>query len=432
MQSSIASTSHGNHHDDLLALMQLFSKQHEMQQVQLGSMLISNIGKNFLSEIYRVLGINVDYALNPNPDILRNQMIQRCLSMQGSLGYEGEQKHGSLPAKIAWTILNLRFISLSFAFAFKKPAGAPGAEPETKRPGKPHALGKPNVLADPRIESIRSLSGIASWSMALMNFITDDLFSLATLQENQGSIQRGSLESKSTPLSLIQRYTATPKPNHRTVVRELNTPALSLVLISSSRSFLRYNCRYMRSLSTEARNAQAPGPQRQAFRELEAIFTDSSVSITQFERMVSDLDNSIRGVYQSSQTSDTNRKNIEKEMLISAEIPEILMPAIETLLTTTVATLKQDVDVAELYFSDISWLGLSDDSRTDMWKKNHTLDAIRKVEVTKGARIRRCTRCCAVMEDILPQKGESMWMLNMQRTCFCGNWWALLGDEVVE
>ena len=138
-------------------------------------------------------------------------------------------------------------------------------------------------------------------------------------------------------------------------------------------------------------------------------------------------------------------------MLVSASLPEILSPVVEHLLTTTMENLKQDVDTGELYFLDISWLGLSDDKRSMRWKKEHLLDAVRKVEIGGGHRhnnssnvssdkqrqplennksngsskLRRCTRCCAVMEDLLPVKGGSLWMLNMQRTCFCGGFWVV-------
>ena len=118
--------------------MQLFSKHHGFDSSQ-PNVTAGSIDHTFLSEMYRVLGTNVDYALDSNMEALfRNQMIQRFLSMQVSLSYAGEDKYRSLPAKIAWTILNLRFIALCFTFVFKKPAGPgpSGAESDPKQPGK--------------------------------------------------------------------------------------------------------------------------------------------------------------------------------------------------------------------------------------------------------------------------------------------------------
>ena len=137
LQFSIASTNHGNQQDDLLAVMQLFLRQHGFEPTQPGSTASSSVEHNFLSEMYRVLGTNVDYALDSGPELLfRNQMIQRFLSMQVSLSYAGEEKHRSLPAKIAWTILNLKFVAMCFTIAFsKKLIGPPGTENEPKKPG---------------------------------------------------------------------------------------------------------------------------------------------------------------------------------------------------------------------------------------------------------------------------------------------------------
>ena len=132
LQFSIATTNHGNQQDDLLAVMQLFLKQHDLELMQPSASTGSSVEQTFLSKMYRVSGTDVDYALDPNPELLfRNQMIQRFLSMQVSLSYAGEEKHRSLPAKIAWTILNLRFVAMSFTIVFRKP----GTENEHKHPG---------------------------------------------------------------------------------------------------------------------------------------------------------------------------------------------------------------------------------------------------------------------------------------------------------
>lgn len=208
----------------------------------------------------------------------------------------------------------------------------------------------------------------------------------------------------------------------------MNTPALSIILISTSRSFLKHNCRFLCGLHAEAKSSQTYGPQRQVFRELEAIFEESPVKVLQFERLLSELDSGVRTAYSTAQISDGDRKNTEKEMLVSAKTPSVLASALESFLTTSVESLRGEVNEAELYFTDLSWLGLSDDSRSDFWRNNHVLDVLRKVELPKEAQIRRCTRCCAKVEEKFHQKGVNVWLLNMQRTCFCGNWW-MVGEK---
>ena len=122
-------------------------------------------------------------------------------------------------------------------------------------------------------------------------------------------------------------------------------------------------------------------------------------------------------------------------MLFSGTIPEVLAPVVEHILMNMMENLKDDIDEAELHFLDVSWLGLVDDKRSFQWKKEHTLDAMRKVETVSGkqksvgvqgeTKMRHCTRCCAVMEDLIPVRGGNLWLLNMQKQCFCGGYWIL-------
>lgn len=135
LQFSIACTGNGNHTDDLLAVMQSFLKQRSNDWTEQG-LLRGNLEENFLGDTYRVLGVNIDHSVEPQLEqLFRNPWIQRCLSMQMSLGYSGEKQHRSLSAKVAMTILHLRFTSLILAYSFKKP-NVPGADLDIKKPGK--------------------------------------------------------------------------------------------------------------------------------------------------------------------------------------------------------------------------------------------------------------------------------------------------------
>lgn len=209
-------------------------------------------------------------------------------------------------------------------------------------------------------------------------------------------------------------------------MRERNSPALSLILTSFSRCFLKYNCRVLGTLHTESKKYYPPGLKRRAFREVAAILDASPVTVIQFDRMLTIIEHSIRVLYTSSNTTEMDRQNTEKEMLVSATVPTMLMPVVESFLTKTLDDFRGEVNELELFFTDISWLGLSDDRRSDAWKSEHILDAQRKVVLPKEARLRRCTRCCAVMEDVYPQRGTASWMATMQRTCYCGDWWLVV------
>lgn len=262
--------------------------------------------------------------------------------------------------------------------------------------------------------------------MYLMNYIVDELFTLADHVKNQGIVDHALLESKSK----LRYYTTRLQADaHITLAREMNSPALSIVLVSLSRTFLKYNFGCLRSLYNDSKSGQPYGPQRQVYRELEAIFDKSPVTIPQFERILSDLDSDIKNAYSSSKMSDADRKNTEKGMLVSGRIPAVLTSALESLLTISIESLRDEIDEAELYFTDISWIGLSDDGRSDAWRRDHALDVLRKIELPKDAPLKRCTRCCAVVEDKSSDRGASSWILNFHRTCFCGNWWMVDSKE---
>lgn len=209
----------------------------------------------------------------------------------------------------------------------------------------------------------------------------------------------------------------------------MNTPALIIVLSSTPRSFLKYICRYLRVLSTELKPGPMHGAQSLLFDELGAVFNKYHVTLSHFDRILSEVESIIKTTYISSQMSDAERKNAEKEMLVAATVPSVLVAVLESFLTVSLDGLRAEVNEAELFFADISWLGLSDDRRSDAWRKNHVLDVFRKVELPRGATIRRCTRCCAVMEHVRMLHGGNSWSANMQRACLCGAWWMMTRDE---
>ncbi|KAI9775375.1 MAG: mediator complex subunit [Candelina submexicana] len=370
----VYSCTHHNNNDDVLAIVKRFFSP--------------KLEHDFLAEVYDALQVNVDYVADGQQDkLLRYPWIQRCLSMQYSLDYKGETEHRSIAAKLAWTILNMRVASLTYAFTFnaKDKAAGPGGYGQWARP-----------------ETMPSLLGVFAWQLDVMNFIVDELYSLKHLLGDR----------------VIDRETV------KAMVLKLNTPALSLLLASSSRGFVRYNLRAVSMVASGKMNMSAvPVDAHNSFMDM---IESSPISIPQFEHIIIGLDNSVRSTYEASGISDAERALLEKNMIIETDIPEVLMPAVERLLTTTLEELQPQIDRAALYFKDVSWLGLSDDRKTEAYRKNNVVDAIRKVPLGKGTKLRRCTRCCAMMEDVSPTKQTSAWMHTVQRMCFCGCLWMLL------
>ncbi|KAL8781895.1 MAG: hypothetical protein Q9194_000088 [Teloschistes cf. exilis] len=378
IQFSIACSSYGNHHDDISATMQLFQK--DFLKDDWGR--VQNFTNAFLNDMYRIVSLDVDYSGDKKTETyLKSGLYQKTLSMQLSLGYWGEQRHRSLSSKLALAILQLRWAALTFAMGFRThPSGSTSA-----KEAEAH-----------RAEAVRSFYGIISWILSLRNFVVDEIITLATRGIN------------------------------RTRVHELNTPALALIFVSQSRLLFKYVFRFIRMLGEEA---QQHGFKDPVWRELTTLLSKSPAGLHQFEKFFADVEKTVRQIYDNERVSDAERRDIEREMLISGCIPPRLWPAVEVLFTTTLDVVLKEFNVADLFFHDISWLGLSDDPESDRWREKHRLDVIRKIELPMHARIRRCTRCCSVMEDIAPPRGAAGWLINMWRSCICGNWWMGIKGE---
>lgn len=156
---------------------------------------------------------------------------------------------------------------------------------------------------------------------------------------------------------------------------------------------------------------------RHALHEIESILIEAKVSVLQFERVLLEIDTIINGVYAPSKMNEAARKKTEREMLVSAAIPDVIVRAMSYFFTNFLDKLRMEIDEAELFFLDTSWLGLSDDRRSDDWSRENHLDVLRKLELPKKTVMWRCVRCCAVMDPTQAPAG---------RACVCNGWWMVI------
>ena len=126
--------------------------------------------------------------------------------------------------------------------------------------------------------------------------------------------------------------------------------------------------------------------------------------------------------------TEIERLTCEQEIFINNDIPIVLGPAVEKLLRDAQTLMKSDMDLANLYFHDLSWLGLDDDVKSITARRSRKLDSIRKTEIGEGRPLRQCTRCCSVTEDFTTSRQMSNWLVSMQRMCFCGSLWMVVKD----
>jgi hypothetical protein len=138
MQGSLAAMNFPSYSDDLVATMQQFSHQHLYKGSDLAAspklVEIDAFKSHFLSEVYRVLGLQYDYSVDVHPQqIIQNQVIQKCLATQASLGYAGRISRPSLSSVVAQATLDLRHAAYSHIYVSR---AKPGADGELKNPGQ--------------------------------------------------------------------------------------------------------------------------------------------------------------------------------------------------------------------------------------------------------------------------------------------------------
>ena len=163
MQSSVASLNNLNN-EDIVAALQAFSNQYLHGQVHTGDPPTlfnpDTFKSHFLSELYRTIGVRVDYSIDPQlQQLLQSNQgltLQRCLSVQAALGYDGGSHRPSLSAILAWTILNIRSVVMVSVGTMSRKQGV---ENEMSKPGMTKVLERD---AESRLIPVERLS--TSWS----------------------------------------------------------------------------------------------------------------------------------------------------------------------------------------------------------------------------------------------------------------------------
>lgn len=210
-------------------------------------------------------------------------------------------------------------------------------------------------------------------------------------------------------------------------VNAANSPAISILLASYPRFYLRYCLLYIRSMHKAAieRLQYADTPDREVWHSLAKLC--AQYPLLQIEVMLREIDHHVYLGYTEAKLNDEQRAAAEKQLLITGDIPEVLMPVVKRLLTTTKEKLFDggQFDLKDLYFQDFRALNLTDDESTKQLQSTVKIDVLRKVPLKKNLTSwRRCTRCGSCMGN-LAMRGEPTWITTLQKSCVCGNAWMI-------
>ncbi|KAG8533307.1 uncharacterized protein KY384_002090 [Bacidia gigantensis] len=398
MQLSTASRS--VYAEDILATLQLFSLGDQLS-MGAGPSITNFTGFNraLVSGIYRGLGVSLDAALGPQPDqSIKNMYVQRCLSLQAALGFQGVHVLRPVEGLVALVMLHLKHVGLALLYGCNQKTN--GAGNELKTP-----------------EMVAYLVPMAKWFLSLISFITDEILSL-----------RNDFEDCGIPPNHIDANLINQK------VQQSQSPALLLLYQSTSRAILQYCLRYAQLLATEGEQHGVSTTLGRYFLEFKQSRRKSPVDLQHFEIILVHVETSIKASYQQSNISESDRKKAEEQMLIKAEIPSVLVPSVLQLLYQVMTPLREEIDEAKLHFLDTSDLGLTSDNYTRDRNAKSPIDVLTKVCLPKNAHIRRCIRCGSLNEDRMKAGTnastiQTAIIARLGPFCFCGGLLMLLDND---
>ncbi|KAJ5880877.1 Mediator of RNA polymerase II transcription subunit 16 [Penicillium subrubescens] len=360
----------------------------------------------FLGEVYRALSVNCNFTVEQEK-LLTHAYIPRALSLQASLGFKGRSHPRNLSSAISWAILQLRHSSVLYAAYFQNSKNVPA---EAHDSGILHAL-----------------LGNTRWALDFSHYILSEIFDLAddfesVLHDSEAFTQK------------LKTTTSLP---------------LLILLSSMSRAFMRFICRGLRGVRNgfEQLNPAMLEPEsRFYYIDICQALETSPVRVDIYEKFLAGVDSAVKHAYQGSGFGDAERPSPEKELLVNARIPPVLISAVETLLSQTVPSIRAEINRKDIVLGDYTWLGFGNDPRTAAYRKRKDVDILMKIPLRPvapggdasggsgggGAQIlrrRRCVRCCEVSGDGgRPRTGpwtKMMHRLNLLRACACGGAWVM-------
>jgi mediator of RNA polymerase II transcription subunit 16 len=408
---------HQANYDDMLAMVQPFASKKAFTH-------------DWISELTRVLKIQVDYLEDGSSEIMRNQSLPQCLSIMNNLGFKGEAKTRSFQSKFAMLNLNVRNVTILMTLASN-----------TSMPRD-----KVSPLDEPEVVNI--LAGCAKWSFDFLAWFVD---SLLELSRDEG---------------LRELLTNTRYHEVGPYLYERNDVSIHLLLASSNRGFLTAMCRRLSHLEALGNKAidfyrrasvrQESGPAsrgvnpqlQEAYQRMQQVTSAALVKTSELDKLLCGVTSDIKQSYQGfipnmikQQAKPPQGKQIDLSMKASQvqfELSLLLckpphppfIPVLRKFLYKDLQAFRKQLDEPKLFFANYDALEVQDDKRSLAIRatKGLYVDVFKRIELHRGtaAAWRRCARCTAVMEDIHGTRPGLIFILNQQRKCSCGGMWALI------
>ncbi|KAF2276186.1 uncharacterized protein EI97DRAFT_433591 [Westerdykella ornata] len=279
----------------------------------------------------------------------RSPHFVKVLSAAHILGFR-DTIDRTFNSKIAWIVLNIKYVTQILTTITRL------------------ASQDKNML---RPELVPHLVGLIRWFGSFMCYVLDALveFGLDFRKSPPDSLDRSTLEAKFI---------------------EKSNPAVLLLLSSFPRTMMKhcthaYN--WVLQSSLRIANSSAGIEIKDIYLPLQEALSDLPFDWRIFDSVINEATAATRQCYRSSNTPDSARNAIERDLL-SGRLPDVLFPAAKRLVTDYLwndeqpnGCLADKFDMTTAYFADTRWLGFQDSAWGREWHAKHVVDVCQKVVI---------------------------------------------------
>ncbi|ERF75168.1 hypothetical protein EPUS_06208 [Endocarpon pusillum Z07020] len=332
-----------------------------------------------------------DFIPGPEPENNKKPVVARVLSLVASLGHNPSTDQRSEASMLSWLSLNVRSCALTFMGILQSVRQTGGLE------------WKDPEVCELACNNIR-------WTLDLCKFIVDDLFEMA-----DDNISLHNSEKQPHPSADSQTIT-------------------KLLLVSIwPRSSLKSIARILRGIvraTQDPKTTLAPEAAA-AFSRMAELIEASPLKMEPLEQLLIGVEKMVHQFYQSRGMTDRDKAETERFILSHGQIPEVLQDVMPRILQDVLPTTRTKMDRLNLYMEDYSWLGIREDKKTKVFKRDFVVDVHRKrILRRKGLnRFRKCVRCGSVSADLVRMRHWPQSLQTLVLRCVCEDVFAVVGLE---
>lgn len=274
-----------------------------------------------LRESYRAVSFSLDLMKDvPMDKLIVNPSLQRLLSMQVVLGTSAGWKRNTM-ARVAWCLLNMRMLSFGFTFTLRAIV-QPRQHNNSNQTDVEYYSGY-----------IMSMVGLSRWCIDFMAFVCQEL------------------------------YMSSVATDHFSYFKNKASVPAAMMLGKVPRMFLIFSLRGVRGIESNIRKLAEQeantfsGPAHSALRKIREITQQfSPVPLEIFERLTTDLDNSLNNIYLNL----SDRLNLEHDLIFNAKVNDDFANVLSRTIDIFNSHIIPKINVSWLYYYDVSWLGLNE------------------------------------------------------------------------